>query len=395
MSHAKLSPSSASRWLNCSASVARQDGAPDESSEFADEGTAAHMLASWCLSADPKLEPAAHTAVWWLGAEIKVCSEDGTVRRTFTVDEGMASYVQVYVDAIRDRIVDDAQLFVEQKLDTGIVSKKYGPITGTGDAVIVKPSARRIEIHDLKYGRGVKVFARDNPQLLLYALGVEHDYSWLSEVDEVLVAIHQPRLDHYDEHVYTMDELRYFGNAVCVAVDNLDAGATEEVPGDWCKFCPRAAVCKALEKNAHDAAFGDFENVPDLTEHGIAAAMEKVELVELWCAAIRAEARRLLDSGVRVPGWTLAEGRQGNRKWSDEKAVEAVLLAAIGESAYKPRALLSPADAEKKLAKKLPANWSQLQALIVRGAPSIQMVREGSKEPLASSVAGDFKDIAS
>jgi hypothetical protein len=386
MSHAKLSPSSAHRWLNCAASVAKQDGAPDESSEFADEGTAAHTLASWILQGVKSHQD-------WIGEQILVQNEDGTVRRAFTVDEDMRSYVQVYVDAIRDRVVDDAQLFVEQKLNTGIVSKKYGPITGTGDAVIMIPSRRRLEIHDLKYGRGVKVFAKDNPQLFLYGIGGEHDLSWLSDIDEVLVAIHQPRLDHYDEHVYTIDELRYFGNEVCKQVEDLDRGGHAEVPGSHCKFCPRAAICKTLEKNATDVALGDFKDISDLTEHGIAQAMDKVELVELWCAAVRAEARRLLDAGTRVPGWMLAEGRQGNRKWADEsKALYALQQA--GVHAHKPPTLISPADAEKKLAKKHPGVWGTLQSYIVRGAPSIQMVREGSKEPLASSVTNDFKEIA-
>jgi hypothetical protein len=390
MSHAKLSPSSAHRWLNCAASVAKQDGAPDQSSEFADEGTAAHTLASWTLT-DPG---AAGRCSEFLGVLVDVMEEDGvTVRRSFKVDDDMASYVQVYVDAIRDRVVGDAQLFVEQRLNTGIVSKKYGPITGTGDAVILIPSRRRLEIHDLKYGRGVKVFAKDNPQLFLYGIGGEHDLSWLSDIDEVLVAIHQPRLDHYDEHVYTIDELRYFGNEVCKQVEDLDRGGHAEVPGSHCKFCPRAAICKTLEKNATDVALGDFKDISDLTEHGIAQAMDKVELVELWCAAVRAEARRLLDAGTRVPGWMLAEGRQGNRKWADEsKALYALQQA--GVHAHKPPTLISPADAEKKLAKKHPGVWGTLQSYIVRGAPSIQMVREGSKEPLASSVTNDFKEIA-
>jgi hypothetical protein len=371
--------------MACAGSVALPSP-PDESSEFADEGTAAHTLASWCLDSG-------FNAAKFRDAQIHVHNDDKSIRRTFTVDEDMADYVQVYVDAIRDRVHDDAQLFVEQKLNTGIESKRYGKITGTGDAIIMVPSARRLEIHDLKYGRGVKVFAKDNPQLMLYGLGGLHDYSWMSDVDEVLVAIHQPRLDHYCEHPYKVSELNDFEAALKARVAQLDAGATDEVPGDHCKFCPRKVQCKALEKVADDF-LADFPDVSDLTEHGIGAAMDKVELVETRCAAVRQEARRLLDAGTKVPGWTLEEGRAGNRKWADDKQMEANLSLVVGDAAYKPRALISPADAEKKLAKKNPTLWANLQAHIVRGAPSINMVRDdGNRKPYAASSLDDFKVI--
>ena len=49
MAHAKLSPSSADRWMVCPGSTVLEAGKPDSSSDFADEGTAAHFLAATCL----------------------------------------------------------------------------------------------------------------------------------------------------------------------------------------------------------------------------------------------------------------------------------------------------------------------------------------------------------
>lgn len=48
-SHAKLSPSSAHRWMNCTGSIILEKNIADTTSEHADEGTAAHFLASECL----------------------------------------------------------------------------------------------------------------------------------------------------------------------------------------------------------------------------------------------------------------------------------------------------------------------------------------------------------
>lgn len=49
MAHAKFSPSSAEKWMTCPGSIAMEEGLPDSSSAFADEGTAAHFLASESL----------------------------------------------------------------------------------------------------------------------------------------------------------------------------------------------------------------------------------------------------------------------------------------------------------------------------------------------------------
>ena len=50
--HAKLGPSSASRWLNCPGSVALCATVPEEpSSEYADEGTFAHDIAERAIRA--------------------------------------------------------------------------------------------------------------------------------------------------------------------------------------------------------------------------------------------------------------------------------------------------------------------------------------------------------
>ena len=42
--HAKLSPSGASRWMSCTPSAAFESQFPDKSSSFAEEGTLAHKL---------------------------------------------------------------------------------------------------------------------------------------------------------------------------------------------------------------------------------------------------------------------------------------------------------------------------------------------------------------
>ena len=54
MAHAKLSPSSAERWMSCPGSVALNEGKDDKGSSYAAEGTAAHELAEKILRGIPQ-----------------------------------------------------------------------------------------------------------------------------------------------------------------------------------------------------------------------------------------------------------------------------------------------------------------------------------------------------
>lgn len=49
MAHARLSPSSAERWMTCPGSVKLAEGIEDKGSSYAAEGTAAHELAEHIL----------------------------------------------------------------------------------------------------------------------------------------------------------------------------------------------------------------------------------------------------------------------------------------------------------------------------------------------------------
>lgn len=412
--HATLSPSASARWLRCTASAGAYDGA--ESSEYADEGTAAHTLAARALESGA---PAAR----WLGDKIDVCNDDGSVRRTFEVTDEMAMYVQVYVDAIRDRLHGTAQLLVEQKVDTGLESAAFGRITGTGDAIVLSPTFGLIELHDLKYGANPKnrvdaltpvVDTADcvgpvildeqtgqlwelNTQLALYGLGALHDFGMLGTFERVHLAIHQPRLDHMSAVEISVADLLAWGETVAGKLAAIDAGLTEYKPSEKaCQWCPVKAKCKALADFTYQTVAVDFANVADLTEYGVASAYERVELVEMWLKAVKEAAAALADRG-ELPGWTWEIGRAGTRKWKDPKAVEEILRKTYRlrkDEVYEQK-LISPAQAEKLLAKAHPQRWEDLQEYIVRGEPSKKLVRvTEAKAPLpAAPVIDDFSSL--
>ncbi len=127
-----------------------------------------------------------------------------------------------------------------------------------------------------------------------------------------------------------------------------------------------------------------------LTDEHLAAARDRVDAIEQWCADIKAEAHtRGVLLGRHLPGWKVVNARAGNRKWGDERSASGHLVPALGDAAYKPKVLISPADAEKALKKRLDI-WAPLQAFITQAEGSKSLVRDDSPKQAVASNATEF-----
>lgn len=272
-------------------------GFPDESNEFADEGTAAHFLASECLEDE-------NDAAFQIGSKIVVLGkttewhEEKTYpkkARIFTVDDDMAREVQKYINAI-SQYADGCDLNVEQKLPffVGEIPDQFG----TSDAVILDVRGRELHSHDLKYGRGVQVFAENNEQLMLYALGALGEYDPLGDLfDTVLLVIHQPRLNHLDEWRCSVADLREFeqralkaGKLALDLASSTKAASIRLTPGDdQCRFCKAKGSCPALRDKVLATVADDFEavfeasacveNMVKLGKGGVAVSIGEAEKI--------------------------------------------------------------------------------------------------------------------
>ena len=403
-SHAKLSPSGSPKWLNCPGSVWMEEGFEDKGSKFADEGAAAHFLGATCLVAGSN--PSDHG-----GKVIVVGPKDeffeGTEGRinfpelsSFIIDDEMVDNVATYVDAIRAAKGHGA-LLVEQKLDfSQWVPNGYG----TGDAVIINTEDGIIEVHDLKYGKGVMVHAPDNTQLLLYALGAYCTYSLMGSFSKVKMVIHQPRLHHLSEAEISIEELLAFAAKAKAGAEAALKPDARCIAGEvQCRWCKAKAVCPAAGKFVADAVGMDFDNLvgddvplapgPEfIPNEQLPNAYAKVAFIQGWCQDVAAYMMEEMQAGTAMPGYKLVKGKQGNRQWSDDIEAEKVLKSMrLKHHEMYDSKLISPTTAEKVL-KGSVKRWNRAKGLIIRaeGKPTIALATD--KRPAISSTADAFSD---
>ena len=361
--HAALGASNAHRWLYCPGSVKAESTLPDTSSVFAQEGTTAHDLAEFALTtSDAALD--------------------------HFDNQEMADFVRVYTDYVRALSVDADTVLIEQRVD---YSDWVPGGFGTADAVILRGDT--LHVCDLKYGMGVQVFAENNPQGMLYALGAYAEVCNIVDVRKVSIAIIQPRLDHISEWEISVDDLLRWAEWVTQRADATQADDAERQPGEkQCRFCKAKHNCKALADHVQSTLLTDFDNLdqlpnPDtLTDAQIGAALSAKSLIDGWINAVSAHVTERLLSGEGFPGFKLVAGRS-SRCWIDEDAAQVSLVEMIGAKATVVK-VISPAQAEKALGAKRKADVADMIATS-SGKPTV--APESDNRPALNATLDDFE----
>lgn len=376
MSHAKLAPSSAHRWMACPGSVALCEGLPDQTSEYAAEGTVAHEVAARCLESGGD------------AAEYLDSVLDG-----HRVTDEMAQAVQYYVDAVRGQILmeADAELLVEQKVT--VTSTLYG----TADALLF--GARTLHVFDLKFGSGVFVDVEDNLQLQIYAIGalLTHAAKCIN-ITQVALHIVQPRYyggaAPWRTKVYQREDLEALHGQLLVAAKAIEADDAPLQSGDHCRWCKAKTICPRLRADAVEAAQHVFAPPAEAVEPPRAELLAPADLarllplfdrVEEWMSAVRKEAFERAQRGQPIDGYKLVQ-KIGLRRWTDEQAARE-LLEANGVEPYGEPSLISPAQAEKALAKQNKKLRELVEPLTFKPATGTLLVPDSDKRPALSSGA--------
>jgi hypothetical protein len=335
-SHALLSASSAHRWIYCSPSARLEEQFENTTSIFAEEGTAAHALSE-------------HKLREYLGIKSVRPSSSFFCK---DMEQYTDDYVNFAVDLIaqaRDRCKDPIVL-IEQKLDySHYCSEGYG----TGDLVIIADGI--LDICDLKYGLGVPVYAENNPQMRLYALGALALFDDLYDIQTVRMSICQPRLENISSDEMTVIDLKDWAeNTLRPAAELAFKGEGEFAPSDYtCKFCRAKAVCRARSEKSFELAKCEFALPPTLTDDEIQKILPQLNELISWANDVYAYAQeKAIEEGKEWTGFKVVEGRS-NRKYTDKQAVLGACLAyGKTDEELHTHELIGITDMEKLLGKK-------------------------------------------
>lgn len=382
--HALLSPSGAKKWLSCAASLVCEKDIPNTPGKAAVTGTACHTIAEMHLNQYIKgtalpLEREVGAYVLDEGkGQIKalISPMKGAVLITADMIERVRKYTD-YCKAIID-VATYAKLEMRVNL-TEVLHPGYEGVEtfGTADLVAVQELANTDEhmliIGDLKTGRH-RVEAKENKQLMLYALGVYRRLKRRYNITVVRLVIFQPYAGGASEWDISVEGLELFAKfarkRALLALDAYFRGkknlkASDFRPSaDGCQWCRFSEQCAARTKTVNSVLAEELEDdfALELTPEQLVAEYEKLPLLRQHIDKVEKAMTAALHSGKKVPGYKLVEGRPGNRAWKDAEKVTEL----YGDKLTK-EVLMSPTEAVKVIPEE------ELKDFITRkpGAPCV------------------------
>lgn len=339
--HAKLSASGSDKWMNCTPSARLEEGFPDESSEFAREGTFAHAVFEQDL-------------LTYLGRGTEPLPPELLHFDTPDLRQHVATAVQVAIEMIeRARLnCKDSVVMVEQRLN---FSRWVPEGFGTGDLVIIADDL--VEVADLKFGKGIAVMADNNSQMRLYGLGALDELGHLYDVKRVRMTILQPRLDNWSSEELTAQELLGWADAHVVPRAKLAwAGEGPFVPGTHCTkgFCKARFTCAARAEEGMALARESFSLLkPELlTTDQVVAVLERADLAMAWLSDVKDFALKAAKDGTSFTGFKLVEGRSNRRYIDADQVAQRLIDSGIDEAILFERNLLGVTAMEAAITKK-------------------------------------------
>lgn len=349
-------PSGSLIWHYCHASHEMQEDEPDDESEDARIGTAAHWVGMDMLMS--YITP---------NAEIKT-PEDyiGTISpNDILIDEEMTDGVMIYIQDIL-AYCNEHGLLRELKVEVLMrLDNIYFGMSGTPDCWVFNIRAQEIVVWDFKFGHGfVNVF--ENPQLLIYLSGAVEQTS----VDPITngltykLRIVQPRCFSSEGVIREWEidpkqdkPLPSYIREIRTSAQRAMFGGAPKTPGEHCKHCLARYKCEALQKTSMNIIDVVNRNMPvKLSDNDLAFEYKLLKraanLLKYRIGALEERVSINLRAGKQVSGYVL-EQSHGRKKWKKEIETQKIIddMAFWGIDVRKPDNLDTPTQVIGKLKK--------------------------------------------
>lgn len=380
--HAKLSASSAHRWLHCPPSVKLAEKFPATTSSYAEAGRLAHSIAE--LKARKYFDPEPMSASTY-SAQLKKLKADEYYEPR--MDEATDSYLET-LKALAMNFNDPPFVALETRVDFS----KYVPQGfGTTDCIMIGGDS--IYVIDYKNGAGEPVEAEKNPQMALYALGALQVYEPIfgDGIQNVTLVIVQPNAGGVKPWHTTVEALKLWATYEVAPTAALAwMGEGEFCAGSWCRFCPAKAQCSARAAKILELEPAMTEIDPMvISDAEIGSLLTRAKDLAAWAKDLEAYALSATLDGKEIPGWKAVEGR-GSRDWKDQdSAFETLKTKGINEALLYERKPVSVASLEKSLGKKVFGETAE--GLVVKNPGKPTLVPASDKRPPYNPAAAAFQ----
>lgn len=340
-------------------------GSLNQSSSYADEGTALHSVMEYLIQLDDVLPDNKVSS----DKQVIAIFMENDIDFDRMHDAVLPAYHQFndYLDKVLAEDGEEFLLRVESQVQFPDIDGAFG----TCDVLI--RTAKRTIIWDWKFGAGLPVEASyevagdpnekltfGNDQLTYYATAASYTHpEYFSAAGDdgfdddwpVELVICQPRVrDELSTYTSSVEELEDFKLDLVDAVEEALNGSKTYKLGKWCKFqacqsqCPlRADTPVGLERLASklgklqmlhsDAKLEQSEGEPTSLIDGrqltyaeaLGLILDLRDIIEPYLDEGAKQAHTFLEAGGRIPGYKLVPKKAGHDKWQDDDKVDGFL----------------------------------------------------------------------